>query len=92
MNHPIREQITGQIMFATQGQGYDIDRDSLDGKPLLVTHVDLTDGAIQGLRHRDYPAFSVQYFPDTAPGPYEATQAFDEFMEMVAARRGGMWS
>jgi carbamoyl-phosphate synthase small subunit len=89
MNHPIREQITNRIIFATQGQGYDVDASSLTDRPLLVTHLDLTDGSIQGLRHRDYPAFSVQYFPDTAPGPFEATQAFEEFMEMVAARRGG---
>ncbi|TGE75479.1 carbamoyl phosphate synthase small subunit [Weissella confusa] len=92
MNHPIREQITNRIMFATQGQGFSVDPDSVRETDMFVTHIDMTDGIIQGLRHRDYPAFSVQFFPDTAPGPIEATQAFDEFMEMVTARRGGWLS
>ena len=89
MNHPIREQITNRVLFATQGQGFVVVNESLEGLPLLVTYVDLTDGTIQGLRHRDYPAFSVQFFPDAAPGPIEATQVFAEFMEIVAMRKGG---
>lgn len=89
MNHPIREQITKDIMFATQGQAYYVDAKSIKDTPLFVTHIDITDNQIQGLRHRDYPAFSVQFFPDAAPGPLEETQAFAEFMEMVMARRGG---
>ncbi|SUP59548.1 Carbamoyl-phosphate synthase small chain [Weissella viridescens] len=89
MNHPIREQITNQIMYATQAQGYQIVKSTIKGTDVFVTHVDLTDGSIQGLRHRNYPAFSVQFFPDTAPGPVEATQPFDDFMDMVTVRRGG---
>lgn len=89
MNHPIREQITGEIIFANQGSGYAVNRESLKDTELMVTHLDLMDKSILGIRHRDYPAFSVQFFPDGAPGPYEATDIFAEFMEMVTARKGG---
>ncbi len=89
MNHPIREQITNQILYATQAQGYQIDATSLKDKNMIVTYVDLTDGAIQGIRHRDYPAFSVQFFPDASPGPIEASQPFEDFMELVEDRRKG---
>lgn len=89
MNHPIRELITNRIMYATQAQGYEISTSSIKGTDVFVTHVDLTDGSIQGLRHRNYPAFSVQFFPDTAPGPVEAVEPFDDFMDMVTVRRGG---
>ncbi len=66
-----------------QGQGYAVDEELLDHKKLFVTYRDLVDGAVQGLRHRDYPAFSVQFFPDAAPGPYEATAVFADFFETV---------
>lgn len=83
MNHPIEEIITGNKIFAMQGSGYTIDVDSIDKKKLLVTHIDLVDNSIQGLRHREFPAFSVQFFPDASPGPKEATNSFDDFMETV---------
>ncbi|TYC50218.1 carbamoyl phosphate synthase small subunit [Weissella muntiaci] len=89
MNHPIREQITNRVIFATQGQGFGVDIASLAELPLLITHIDLTDNSVQGLRHRDFPAFSVQFFPDAAPGPLEATQVFAEFMEVVTMRKEG---
>ncbi len=87
MYHPIREKITGHLLFANQGAGYVVDPASLTDTSLMVTHVDLMDQSIQGLRHRDYPAFSVQFFPDAAPGPYEATSIFMEFMELVNMRK-----
>ncbi|MGR6687836.1 carbamoyl phosphate synthase small subunit [Furfurilactobacillus rossiae] len=86
MNHPIREIITNQIMYAAQAEEYGVDRDSINRDQLLITHIDLIDGSIQGLRHRDYPAFSVQFFPDAAPGPWEATQVFDDFIELTGIR------
>lgn len=84
MNHPIQEIISQQLFYARQGRGYVIDEDSLDGKKLFVTHRDLVDGSIQGIRLRDNPAFSVQFFPDGAPGPLEANGIFADFFETVA--------
>jgi carbamoyl-phosphate synthase small subunit len=51
----------------------------------MVTHVEVNDGTIEGVRHRRYPAFSVQYHPDAAPGPHDAVHLFDEFLEMIDA-------
>ena len=61
MNHPIREQITSRIMFATQGQGYAVNPDSVRETDMFVTHIDMTDGVVQGLRHRDYPALVCNF-------------------------------
>ena len=66
-----------------QGQGYAVDEATINRKKMIVTYRDLVDGAVQGLRHREFPAFSVQFFPDAAPGPLEATAVFADFFETV---------
>lgn len=86
MNHPIKEVITDHIVYASQAEGYVVERNSVDRSKLLVTYTDILDNSIQGLRHRHYPAFSVQFFPDGAPGPDETDGLFDEFMETMKRR------
>lgn len=86
MNHPIKEIVTDQIVYASESEGYAVRRDSVDRQQMFVTYVDMLDNSVQGLRHRKYPAFSVQFFPDGAPGPDETDSLFDEFMEMVNQR------
>ena len=90
-NHPIREVITNQIIYAAQGQGFAVDADTVDRNKLITTFVDLIDGTIQGLRLRDFPAFSVQFFSDGAPGPTETRDIFDEFVESMQQARGPIW-
>lgn len=85
-NHPIREIITNEIFFSGQEQGYAVDPKSIDHASLFITHVDLVNGTVQGLRHRDYPAFSVQFSPDGAPGPKDSVGLFDDFMEFMSRR------
>ncbi|KIO95816.1 Carbamoyl-phosphate synthase small chain [Levilactobacillus brevis] len=86
--HPIRRIVTNDIIYATQGQGYAVVAKSIDRDRLITTYVDLINGTVQGLRHRDFPAFSVQFFADGAPGPHESRDLFDEFMEAMTARGG----
>ncbi|PWG00860.1 carbamoyl phosphate synthase small subunit [Levilactobacillus bambusae] len=87
-SHPIRRIITNDIVFASQGQGYAVEAKSINRERLITTYVDLINGTVQGLRHRDFPAFSVQFFPDGGPGPDDNRDLFDEFMEIMGSREG----
>ncbi|MCX2454892.1 carbamoyl phosphate synthase small subunit [Lacticaseibacillus nasuensis] len=88
-NHPVREIATGRIDFTSQNHGYAVDPAGIDPATLLVTHEEINDHTVEGLRHRLYPAFSVQFHPDAAPGPHDAAHLFDEFMEMMDAFNRG---
>ena len=86
-NHPVREIATGRIAFTSQNHGYAVDPDSLKGTDLIVTHKEINDGTIEGVRHKFYPAFSVQFHPDAAPGPHDAIDLFDDFMDAIDKRK-----
>ncbi|MCK5230973.1 MAG: carbamoyl phosphate synthase small subunit, partial [Desulfobulbaceae bacterium] len=60
-----------------------VDIDSLDPDQVEVTHVNLNDGSLEGIKHKKYPAFSVQYHPENAPGPHDAVYLFDRFIDMM---------
>ncbi|GBG96380.1 carbamoyl phosphate synthase small subunit [Lactococcus termiticola] len=81
-NHAVRDLKTGRIDFTSQNHGYAVDRESLPDD-LEVTHEEINDRSIEGLRHTRYPAFSVQFHPDAAPGPHDASYLFDDFMLMM---------
>lgn len=85
LNHPVREIATGKIDFTSQNHGYAVNEKTIDSEKLIVTHKEVNDGSVEGIRHREYPAFSVQYHPDAAPGPHDAIHLFDEFMELMDA-------
>ncbi|SJZ41010.1 carbamoyl-phosphate synthase small subunit [Pilibacter termitis] len=82
-NHAVREIATGRIDFTSQNHGYAVDPESCDPEKLIITHVEVNDNTVEGVRHRSFPAFSVQFHPDAAPGPHDAEHLFDEFMEMM---------
>ncbi len=84
-NHPVRDETTGRVAITTQNHGYAVDEASLDGTGFEVTHHNLHDGTVEGMRHGRLPIFSVQYHPEGRPGPKDSTVLFDRFLEMVRA-------
>jgi carbamoyl-phosphate synthase small subunit len=88
-NHPVRDVHSGQVLITTQNHGFAVvgDENGVPGAPALeVSHLNLNDGTIEGVRHRELPLFAVQYHPEAAPGPHDAFPHFAEFL--TAVRRG----
>ncbi|WP_100374648.1 carbamoyl phosphate synthase small subunit [Bacillus sp. FJAT-45037] len=83
-NHPVREIETGKIDITAQNHGFTVDLDSLKGTRLKMTHEAVNDGTVEGLKHLDFAAFSVQYHPEASPGPQDANHLFDSFLQMIA--------
>lgn len=87
-NHPVRRLEDGRVEITSQNHGYAVRRgkgDEVEGAPALrVTHESLNDGTIEGLAHREYPVFGVQYHPEASPGPHDALYLFDRFVALMA--------
>ncbi len=83
-NHPVRNLRTGAVEITSQNHGFAIDPATLPPE-VEITHVNLTDGTLEGMRHRELPVMSVQYHPEAAPGPHDARYIFDEFVSWVRA-------
>ncbi|MFT8871421.1 MAG: glutamine-hydrolyzing carbamoyl-phosphate synthase small subunit [Sporolactobacillus sp.] len=82
-NHPVKDVRTGKFVITSQNHGYTVSPDSLAGTDLEVTHVAINDGTIEGLRHKRFPAFSVQYHPEASPGPHDSYGLFAAFLRMI---------
>lgn len=85
-NHPVKDLRSGKIAITSQNHGFAADGDSLPDH-IEVTHINLNDDTVEGMRHRDYPVFSVQYHPEAAPGPNDASYFFEEFANLIDQTR-----
>lgn len=84
LNHPVRNLVTGRSEITTQNHGFGIDPDRARAADFLqITHVNLNDDSIEGIRLKGKKAFSVQYHPESTPGPFDSRYLFDEFLEMI---------
>lgn len=86
-NHPVKELSSGRCYITSQNHGYTVNEESIAGTDLEITHINNNDKTVEGLKHNKYPAFSVQYHPEAAPGPHDSSYLFDEFLEMIAQHK-----
>ncbi len=85
-NHPVKDLRTGKISITSQNHGFAVNPEDLPAN-IEVTHINLNDNTVEGMRHRDYPVFSVQYHPEAAPGPHDAEYFFKEFANLIDQTR-----
>jgi carbamoyl-phosphate synthase small subunit len=85
-NQPVKDLATGKVTITAQNHGFAVDPDSLPSN-VEVTHINLNDQTVEGMRHLEEPVFSVQYHPEAAPGPHDATYFFGQFRKLIESTR-----
>jgi len=87
LNHPVKNLVTGKCEITTQNHGFGVDPESVKkAQNVEITHVNLNDQSIEGIRLKNKPAFSVQYHPESTPGPHDSRYLFDQFLGMISKK------
>jgi carbamoyl-phosphate synthase small subunit len=82
-NHPVKDLTRGKVSITAQNHGFCVDMNALNDEDVEATHVNLNDGTLEGMRHRELPITSIQFHPEASPGPHDASYLFQEFIEMM---------
>jgi len=85
-NQPVKDLRTGKVEITSQNHGFCVDIHSLRNKEVELTHINLNDHTLEGMRHRKLPIYSVQYHPEACPGPHDATYLFDDFLDLMQGK------
>jgi carbamoyl-phosphate synthase small subunit len=86
-NQPVKNLLDGRVEITAQNHGFAVDPDSIDQARVELTHINLNDQTLEGMRHREIPAFSVQYHPEASPGPHDSHYLFEDFRRLMAEYR-----
>jgi carbamoyl-phosphate synthase small subunit len=87
-NHPVKNNATGKVEITAHNHNFAVDPESINANEVELTHVDLNDNTLEGLRHKTLPLFSVQYHPEAAPGPHDSHYLFKDFRSMMEEWKG----
>jgi carbamoyl-phosphate synthase small subunit len=86
-NHPVLNHATNRVEITSQNHGFAVDPDSLKDSDVEVSHINLNDDTVEGLRHKNVPLFCVQYHPEAAPGPHDSHYLFRDFVDLMSEAR-----
>jgi carbamoyl-phosphate synthase small subunit len=87
-NHPVKNLETGLVEISTQNHGFAVTESSVKSDVAEITHINLNDQTVEGLRFKNFPGFSVQYHPEASPGPHDSAYLFNQFIDLMKEQKG----